>query len=305
MFRTQLENWGAYNKKLSPDEVLLMARVEAQRKKQGAGSEFWRYSRRVSKPNFERYLRDHPHTASKLRAWLVHDHTMEGYIEAILPPHIVVLTPPRSLNLGDELHSIESTLFTIRNYISLDPSVESMMPFSSAKSLTQLVPLVLGGDYSPPRPSRLNSEASPFITRHFNDMKTILQEENPSLLVWLMLSYLVFILCRLKEVTRLWLFQARDLCFAIKGLRHPLSEFIRALLTFSDGEAPKHLYLIKASLEVIVASLEVTGASCREVGARCDSHLCLACNTWAQDFYRLQHSRFAKSIRAVAFDTKL
>lgn len=250
MFRTQLENWGAFNKKLSPDEVLLMARVNAQRKKQGAESEFWRYGRRVSKANFERYLRDHPHIASRLRSCLPHDRATGGYIEGILPPHIVVLTPSPSLNLGDELHSIESMLFNISNYIKSIISVEQsriiagMMPaeFDSLLTLFRL------------SDQPLNSRTSPLITSHFDEMRTLLQEESMFLLLWLMWSYMILIdFFRREEFTRLWLFQARDLCLALKGHRHPLSGILCTLLTFSGRERRKQPDLINLILQVLRA----------------------------------------------------
>lgn len=233
-----------------------MARVEAQRKKEGAGSEFWRYSRRISKPNFERYLRDHPHITSKLKAWTPHDQTTEGYIEAILPPHIVVLTPSPSLNLGDGLHSIESALFTIRNYFRSTFTFDDRgrpdfhkRKFIFYDSGAGDDPCSRGLFRQVPDPKTLSR-----ITRHFDCMKTFFQAEDPLDLCWLIGSYMLFnSVFRLTELAHLWLFHARDLCLTLNGLHHPLSKFICTLITFSEGEARKHHKLINLSLQVTLA----------------------------------------------------
>ncbi|KAH7126252.1 Clr5 domain-containing protein [Dactylonectria estremocensis] len=116
MFKFRIKGW-KLNKSFRPKEALAMARVKARRETTGKGAGFWRYGRPVTPAKLERYFCNHPHTAAQLKKYALEDVFAKGHIEALLPAHIVGLTPSRALKLDKDMHSLEDLMASLNYYL--------------------------------------------------------------------------------------------------------------------------------------------------------------------------------------------
>lgn len=114
MFKARIKGWGLL-KNLRRDEALAMTRVKAHREVTNTPCEFWRHGRLVSPQKLERFLRDNPNVVDKAKSLASEDQAGNSWIEAILPSHIVALSPMEPLQLNDELHFTESAIAACRS----------------------------------------------------------------------------------------------------------------------------------------------------------------------------------------------
>ncbi|KAI5467893.1 Clr5 domain-containing protein [Mariannaea sp. PMI_226] len=210
MFKFRFKHW-KLEKSLQPDEVLAMGRVQARRQTRGVGSDFWRHGRRVSAANFERYLRNHPQVAARLKKHVPEDLLMKGHIEALLPPHIVVLTPSPSLTANKDLHSLENLVITFQHYTTsyLEPYSIEYYVVPSLTFLSDINDLPL---------TALNDA----LQKQFDKFQSLFAQPFPHFLL-VITDYLYARTMNWPELAQLWLCHAQETIVAVKGPLHPLA----------------------------------------------------------------------------------
>ncbi|KAH6981047.1 Clr5 domain-containing protein [Ilyonectria sp. MPI-CAGE-AT-0026] len=239
MYKFRIKCWNL-NKSLRPEEVLAMARVKSRRQATGVGADFWRYGRPVTAAKLERYLRDHPHTATQLKKHVPEDALLKGHIEALLPPHIIVLTPSRPLRLDDDIHSLEALMVSLDYYTKAEFSVHgnsaavtgdggfwSHMGLLSSGCLSSAVSLLDKEDVPPKHWRVVNS----MLQLVFDELRSAIHIGHPGLFWGVIYRYAQSDRYR-PEIATLWLTLARDVCAAVKGSSHPLSRTFSMLLNW-------------------------------------------------------------------------
>lgn len=239
MYKFRIKCWNL-NKSLRPEEVLAMARVKSRRQATGVGADFWRYGRPVTAAKLERYLRDHPHTAAQLKKHVPKDVLIKGHIEALLPSHIIVLTPSRPLKLDDDIHSLEALMVSLDYYtktellihqnlaaVTGNDSFWDRIGLMSSGCLWSAV-LLLDKEDVPPKHWRV---ANSTLQSSFDELRSAIYIGHPGLLWGIVLRYVESDRCR-PEIATLWLTLARDVCAAVKGSSHPLSRTFSMLLNW-------------------------------------------------------------------------
>lgn len=116
MYETRLRTLGQ-PKNLKPDEALAMARVKARRDVTGMTTEFWRGGKLVGLQKLERYIRLHPAVSQRLQELHHEDTTRLLPIEAILPPHIIALSPASPLLGSEAIELPEKMCLAIQNHM--------------------------------------------------------------------------------------------------------------------------------------------------------------------------------------------
>lgn len=239
MYKFRIKCWNL-NKSLRPEEVLAMARVKSRREATGVGADFWRYGRPVTAAKLERYLRDHPHTATQLKKHIPEDVLIKGYIEALLPSHIIVLTPSRPLKLDDDIHSLEALMVSLDYYTKTDFWIHrnsaavtghgdfwSRIGLVSSEGLWSAISLLDKED----APLKYRRVANSTLQHIFDELRSAIHNGHPGLLWGITLRYVESDGCR-PEIATLWLTLARDVCAAVKGSSHPLSRTFSMLLNW-------------------------------------------------------------------------
>lgn len=260
MYKFRIKCWNV-NKSLRPDEVLAMARVKSRRQATGVGADFWRYGRPVTATKLERYLRDHPHTAAQLKKYIPEDVLIKGHIEALLPPHIIVLTPSRPLKLDDDIHSLEALMVSLDYYTKTDLLIHQnsavvtdqnnfwdRIGLMSSDHLRTTV-LLLDNEDVLPKHWRVANSTLQLI---FDDLRSAIHIEHPGLFWGIIFTYVESNRSR-PEIATLWLTLARDVCTAVKGSSHPLSRTFSMLLNWSGS--PMQSRAIRALCRVTGSSL--------------------------------------------------
>lgn len=152
MYKYQLKKTGL-SKNLKGSEALAMARVKAWRDARGITSEFWRRGKLVEPGKLQKFVRLHRRDFKRM---IAEDEEHDGPIEALLPPHVVVLTPSApSGAVAAKLDITEKMLMGFRNYIA------------STKSSSRTPPASLS------RPPGSSSSASPVLSRNGQETSEI------------------------------------------------------------------------------------------------------------------------------------
>ncbi|KAH7161314.1 Clr5 domain-containing protein [Dactylonectria macrodidyma] len=232
MFKFRIKAW-SLNKSLRPGEVLAMARVKARREATGRGADFWRYGRPVTPAKLERYLRDHPHIAAQLKKHVPEDVFTKGHIEALLPAHIVVLTPCRALKLDADMHSLEGLMASLdhymkdglSNYHALDMNHDSeefwtKIGLEYGVGIWEVLGLLDQPHHQPQHRRVVNS----ILQSRFDELRPAVDIGHPGLIWGVLYTYeIIQYVYNRSEIATLWLSLARDYCIAVKGSGHPLS----------------------------------------------------------------------------------
>lgn len=92
-----------------------MARVKAWRDARGITSEFWRHGKFVDMSRLQRLVRLHQR---KLEELLAEDQSRDEPIEALLPPHIVVLSTSSPLVAVCALEPPEKIFMSFGNFLT-------------------------------------------------------------------------------------------------------------------------------------------------------------------------------------------
>lgn len=235
MFKYRIKAW-KLEKSIRPDEALQMARVRARREAKGVGSEFWKHGHRINAVDFERYLRNHPRVVDELKRNIPHDQLMKGHIEALLPPHIVVLTPPEPLRLDQALHSIENMLLMQRNHLnSVALSPEWAATVSQRHAGTWLAEAMNIIDENGSSQLLNEHEVGYMIQRGFSSILPFFQADDPLFIIGILSAALeARDTSEYREIGQMLLNHVRDLCLVMKGTGHPFSVIISTLLGFQD-----------------------------------------------------------------------
>lgn len=116
MYKNRLKKAGV-SKNINRSEALAMARVKAWRDARGVTSEFWRHGRLVEQARLHRFVHLHRQEFRKMVAEDRHRRADEP-IEALLPPHIVVLSPCNpSAGVAARLDTTEKMFMGFRDYM--------------------------------------------------------------------------------------------------------------------------------------------------------------------------------------------
>lgn len=125
MYKYQLKKTGL-SKNLKGSEALAMARVKAWRDARGITSEFWRRGKLVEPGKLQKFVRLH---RREFKRMIAEDEERTEPIEALLPPHVVVLAPSApSGAVAAKLDITEKMLMGFRDYIASNKSSSRMLP---------------------------------------------------------------------------------------------------------------------------------------------------------------------------------
>lgn len=114
MYKYQLKKTGL-SKNIKRSEALAMARVKAWRDARGKTSEFWRYGKPIEEAKLHKFVRLY---GKEFRAMVIEDQHRVEPIEALLPPHVVVLSPSRpSARVSARLEGAEKMFMGLRDYM--------------------------------------------------------------------------------------------------------------------------------------------------------------------------------------------
>lgn len=143
MYKYQLRKIGL-SKNIKRSEALAIGRVKAWRDARGITSEFWRYGRIVDQVKLYKSVRLHHR---ELNALVAQDQHRVEPIEALLPPHIVVLSPSHLLSAAGDgvaarLESTEKMFMGFRDYMMAGgptgSSPSSPFLYGSGQKITEL-----------------------------------------------------------------------------------------------------------------------------------------------------------------------
>lgn len=233
MFKSRIKAW-KLTKNLRPDEVLAMARVQARRDAKGIPAEFWRHGRVVRPDRIERFLSNHPHVVTKLRQYVPADAMMRGRIEALLPPHIVVLAPMTPLQFDDQLHSAESIIVGLKGYLEACPMVQDRPQLRSFEYLASSMNML--ASYKDRR-GESRDASTRCLSATLKALEADVAAENPRFVPLVVSEFhRMKYACHLPELARTWVDYAVQSCIRARGQHHPWTTLLSGLARLPEDE---------------------------------------------------------------------